>query len=433
MTLDHGMEIAVIAALLLFAGFLVTAGTAIGAASRSRMTELERRGIAKAAVVRQLIALPDRVTAAIAVGAAAALVIATAIATHLGLDWYGPPGPAYAAALIAVLAVIFVQGLPKAIALIAPDRVALVTAAPFTLVSDVLAPFSCAIDAALTRALTMLGINPTSRTSRSVDDELRGTIDLHQRSGTAGKIDLDMLGGVLDLKELELFDVMVHRTKMRSLDAASPPAQILEEVLKSGHSRFPVWRERPDNIVGVLHAKDLFAALQAAQGDVTRIDIEAILTPPWFVPDTTTVADQLAAFLRRKVHFALVVDEYGEVMGLVTLEDILEEIVGEIRDEHDVGAVGVRRESSGSYLVDGSVPIRDLNRTHGWHLPDDEATTIAGLVIHEAQMIPEAGQAFTFHGFRFEVLRRQRNRLTSIRVIPPQGARKARVPESKAS
>ena len=418
MTLDHELEIAAIAALLLFAGFLVTAGTAIGAASRSRMTELERRGIAKAAAVRQLIALPDRVTAAIAVGATASLVLATAIATRLALHWYGPPGPAYAAALIALLALIFVQALPKAIALVAPDRVALVTAAPFTLVTDLLAPFSAAVDAALTRGLAMAGINPTARTSRSVDDELRGTIDLHQRSGTAGKIDLDMLGGVLDLKELELFDVMVHRTKMRSLDAASPPAQILEEILKSGHSRFPVWRERPDNIVGVLHAKDLFAALQAAHGDAAAIDIEAICTPPWYVPDTTTVADQLAAFLRRKAHFALVVDEYGEVMGLVTLEDILEEIVGEIRDEHDVGAVGVRRESSGSYLVDGAVPIRDLNRMHGWHLPDDEATTIAGLVIHEAQMIPEAGQAFTFHGFRFEVVRKRRNQLVSIRVTP---------------
>jgi Mg2+/Co2+ transporter CorB len=418
MTLDHELEIAAIAALLLFAGFLVTAGTAIGAASRSRMTELERRGIAKAAAVRQLIALPDRVTAAIAVGATASLVLATAIATRLALNWYGPPGPAYAAALIALLALIFVQALPKAIALVAPDRVALVTAAPFTLVTDLLAPFSAAVDAALSRGLAMAGINPTARTSRSVDDELRGTIDLHQRSGTAGKIDLDMLGGVLDLKELELFDVMVHRTKMRSLDAASPPAQILEEILKSGHSRFPVWRERPDNIVGVLHAKDLFAALQAAHGDAAAIDIEAICTPPWYVPDTTTVADQLAAFLRRKAHFALVVDEYGEVMGLVTLEDILEEIVGEIRDEHDVGAVGVRRESSGSYLVDGAVPIRDLNRMHGWHLPDDEATTIAGLVIHEAQMIPEAGQAFTFHGFRFEVVRKRRNQLVSIRVTP---------------
>ena len=341
MTLDHGLEIAAIAALLLFAGFLVTAGTAIGAASRSRMTELERRGIEKAAAVRQLIAAPDRVSAAIAVGATAALVVATAIATRLALYWYGAPGPAYAVALIAVLALIFVQALPKAVPWSRPTGW---RSPPPTLraASPICSRRWRRRSRPPSAAASHWSGSATTRTSRSVDDELRGTIDLHQRSGTAGKIDLDMLGGVLDLKELELFDVMVHRTKMRSLDAASPPAQILEEILKSGHSRFPVWRERPDNIVGVLHAKDLFAALQAAHGDATAIDIEEICPPPWFVPDTTTVADQLAAFLRRKTHFALVVDEYGEVMGLVTLEDILEEIVGEIRDEHDVAVPGVR-------------------------------------------------------------------------------------------
>ena len=221
MTFDHSLEIAVIAALLLFAGFLVTAGTAIGASSRSRMTELERRGIAQATAVRQLIASPERVTSAIVVGATAALVFATAIATRLAVNWYGLAGPAYAAALIAILALLFVQGLPKAIAAIAPDRVALVTAAPFSLITRLLAPLAGAIDTGTTR-FPLVGINPTTASSRSVDDELRGTIDLHQRTGTAGKIDLDMLGGVLDLKELELFDVMVHRTKMRSLDAASP-------------------------------------------------------------------------------------------------------------------------------------------------------------------------------------------------------------------
>ena len=419
MTLDHELEIAAIAALLLFAGFLVTAGTAIGAASRSRMTELERRGIAKAAAVRQLIALPDRVTAAIAVGATASLVLATAIATRLALHWYGPPGPAYAAALIALLALIFVQALPKAIALVAPDRVALVTAAPFTLVTDLLAPFSAAVDAALSRGLAMAGINPTARTSRSVDDELRGTIDLHQRSGTAGKIDLDMLGGVLDLKELELFDVMVHRTKMRSLDAASPPAQILEEILKSGHSRFPVWRERPDNIVGVLHAKDLFAALQAAHGDAAAIDIEAICTPPWYVPDTTTVADQLAAFLRRKAHFALVVDEYGEVMGLVTLEDILEEIVGEIHDEHDRSPAVVDRLPDGSYLVTARTNLEELNEALDWALPKRDYETVAGLVLATLHRIPRRGEEFQVDGYTITVLEADARHVTAVKITPP--------------
>ena len=176
--------------------------------------------------------------------------------------------------------------------------------------------------------------------------------------------------------------------------------------------------DTPDNIIGILHAKNLFAALQKHNGDATKVDIEDILLPPWFVPDTRAIPDQLNAFLKRKSHFAIVVDEYGEVQGLVTLEDIIEEIVGDIQDEHDAVAAGVRPKPDGSYLVDGSVAIRDLNRAFDWTLPDDEANTIAGLVIHEARMIPAVGQAFVFHGFRFEILKKRRHQITALRMSP---------------
>ena len=146
--------------------------------------------------------------------------------------------------------------------------------------------------------------------------------------------------------------------------------------------------------------------------------MSTIALPPWFVPEMRSVSEQLKAFRRRKTHFALVVDEYGEVEGMVTLEDILEEIVGDISDEHDVVVAGVRAQPDGSVVVDGSVPIRDLNRAMDWNLPDEEATTVAGLVIHEARSIPERGQSFTFHGFRFRVLRRERNRITALRIVP---------------
>jgi Mg2+/Co2+ transporter CorB len=189
-------------------------------------------------------------------------------------------------------------------------------------------------------------------------------------------------------------------------------------VLDAPVTRLPLWRGSPENIVGVLHAKDLLRAIQAEGGDVANVDIMAIAAPPWFVPDTTPLAEQLKAFRRRKTPIALVVDEYGEVMGLVTLEDILEEIVGDITDEHDVAIGGVRPQPNGSVNVDGSVPVRDLNRAMDWNLPDEEATTIAGLVIHEARSIPEPGQTFTFHGFRFQVLRRSRNRITALRITP---------------
>jgi Mg2+/Co2+ transporter CorB len=264
------------------------------------------------------------------------------------------------------------------------------------------------------RALKALGFEPATNT----DEVLRGAIDERLREGDETTKDRAMLGGVLELKELELFDVMVHRTKMMLIEKSMPPAKIIEEVLKSGHTRVPIWEERPDNIVGILHAKDLLSALQEHGGDAARIDIGKIMTTPWFVPGTRGAADQLSAFLRRKRQLALVVDEYGEVMGLVTLEDILEEIVGEIGDEHDPTSARARQQKDGSYIIDGSVTVRDLNRDLGWHLPDTEATTIAGLVIHEARSIPEPGQTFTFHGFRFEVLRKRKHQITSIRATP---------------
>ena len=266
----------------------------------------------------------------------------------------------------------------------------------------------------LRRLLERLGLAKP----QTAQEELRGAIDLHHKEGAVVKKDRDMLGGILDLSELEVFDVMVHRTKMTSIDASMPQDQIIKEVLKSGHSRVPVWKERPDNIIGILHVKDLFANFLEVEGDAAKISIEPIVKPPWFVPDTRRVSDQLAAFLRRKTHFALVVDEYGEVMGLVTLEDVLEEIVGDISDEHDPERPRIRKQKDGSVIIDGTVPIRDLNRTLDWHLPDEEVTTLAGLVVHEARMIPDTGQAFTFHGFRFEVLRKRRHQITTLRVTP---------------
>lgn len=222
--------------------------------------------------------------------------------------------------------------------------------------------------------------------------------------------------GLAELSELEVSDVMVHRLNMRSINAADSPQDIVRALLNSPHTRMPLWEGSLDNIVGVLHAKDVLRALNEAGNDFARLDIMAVAMKPWFVPDTTSLEDQLAAFLRRKSHFAIVVDEYGEVEGLVTLEDIMEEIVGDIADEHDLDVQGVKQEADGSIVVDGSVPIRDLNRAMGWALPDEEATTIAGLVIHEAQSIPKERQAFTFHGKRFVVMRREKNRITRIRI-----------------
>jgi len=252
----------------------------------------------------------------------------------------------------------------------------------------------------------------------SAREELRGAVDLLHREGDVETIDRDMFGGVLDLRDLAVSDVMIHRTGMITLNADEPAEDVVNAVIASPVTRLPLWRGNPENIVGILHVKDLLRALHAVDGDAAKVDIAALMAPPWFVPDTRPVSEQLKAFRRRKTQIALVVDEYGEVQGLVTLEDILEEIVGDITDEHDVVVPGVRRQPDGSVNVDGAVPVRDLNRIMEWNLPDAEATTIAGLVIHEARSIPEVGQSFTFHGFRFRVLRRSRNRITALRIQP---------------
>ena len=259
--------------------------------------------------------------------------------------------------------------------------------------------------------LAALGYELSRKPSARTGDEER-----NESSGLHGQ-DHDRTA-LLDLRGLEVSDVMVHRTNMRSVNADDRPEALAREILQSPHTRMPIWRGTTENIVGVIHAKDLLRALDEAGNDFARIDIMKVATKPWFVPDTTSLQDQLNAFLRRKSHFAIVVDEYGDLEGLVTLEDILEEIVGDIADEHDMDMQGVKQEADGSVVVDGGVPIRDLNRALDWRLPDEEATTIAGLVIHETQTIPEEKQAFTFHGKRFIVMKRDKNRITRLRIRP---------------
>ncbi len=292
------------------------------------------------------------------------------------------------------------------------------TDAAWIAASALLGAASVAVLAAIFRVplLRRLGYAPAVEADRhSPDDRRNGSAEPAAREGHGPAAQLG------SLQELEVSDVMVHRTKMRGINADSPPEAVVREILQSPHTRMPLWRDSVENIVGVLHAKDLLRALNEVGNDFSKIDVARIATKPWFVPDTTSLQDQLNAFLKRKAHFALVVDEYGEVEGLVTLEDILEEIVGDIADEHDLAIEGVRQESDGSVVVDGTVPIRDLNRVLGWTLPDEEATTIAGLVIHETQSIPDERQAFTFHGKRFLVMKRDKNRIARIRIRPVTG------------
>jgi len=411
-------SIAAIVICLLLSFFFAGSETALMAFSRARMLRLEKTGNRRAGIVNRLQQTRERLIGALLLGNNVVNIAASSLATSLFLVWFGDVGVIYATLVMTVLVVVFAEVLPKTAAINDPDRFALLAARPIAWVVGLLAPVLAAIEALVRAILKLVGIRANEGSVLSARDELRGTVDLLHKEGGVEKLDRDMFGGLLDLRDLTVADVMIHRTEMITINADDPPEAVVEAVLAAPVTRVPLWRESSENIIGVLHSKDLLRAVHAVGGDLTKIDVASLARPAWFVPEIRPLSEQLKAFRRRKTHVALAVDEYGEVMGLVTLEDILEEIVGDISDEHDIVVGGCKPQPDGSVIADGVVAIRDLNRLMDWSLPDDEATTIAGLVIHEARAIPEPGQSFTFHDFRFRVLKKERNRITALHITP---------------
>jgi Mg2+/Co2+ transporter CorB len=413
------LTIAAVFVLLVMSAFFSGSETALTAASRARMNRLANEKNKRAALVLHLTENLERLIGTLLLGNSLVNILASALATSVFLTLFGDAGVLYATFTMTALVVIFAEVMPKTYAITNTDRFALAVAPLVRVVVWLFSPVTNAVQFIVRIVLRIFGIDVSEIVHvLSPHEEIRGAIDLHHSEGGVVKRDRDMLGGILDLQELDVSDIMVHRKNMTMVDASASNEVIVAEVLAAQHTRLPIWKDDPENIVGVLHSKDLLRAVAGAGWKPDAIKILDVASEPWFIPDTTTLQAQLNAFLRRKAHFALVVDEYGGLMGLITLEDILEEIVGDISDEHDIDRSRIRIQADGSVIVAGLVPIRDLNRALDWSLPDDEATTIAGLVIHEARAIPEVGQAFNFHGGKFEILRRQRNQLAVLRITP---------------
>jgi len=428
MAIDLSLTLLVFVVLLLLvlSAFFSASETALTAVSRARIQALESEGDERAKLVNRLLVSPERIIGTVLLGNNLVNILASSLTTSALIGVFGEAGVVYATIVMTVLVVVFSEVLPKTYAIAYPDKLSLWVAPTMRVLITAMRPFTKAIELIVGQ---ILKLTPTRRDDEAnilaAHKEIRGTIELQTKEGAVARHDADMLGGVLDLRELEVIDIMVHRTKMETVNADDPPQKIVEDVVKSQYTRVPIWKDEPENIIGVLHTKDMLSALAKAGWDGAKLDIMSFATQPWFVPDSTGVKDQLSEFLRRKAQLALVVDEYGEVQGLITLEDILEEIVGQIADEHDSHETAIRPQADGTVNVDGTVPIRDLNRHMNWNLPDEEATTVAGLVIHEAQAIPEPGQAFTFYGYRFEILRRSRNKITALRIKPLKPANAA--------
>jgi Mg2+/Co2+ transporter CorB len=420
---DVVWSLVAIGVLVMLSGLFSGSETALTATSRARMHQLESEGDKRAARVSKLIADRESLIGAILLGNNVVNILASALATALFLKLFGQAGVAYATVIMTAVVLVFGEVLPKTYAISNPDRAAMAVARPILWAVRLFGPIVAAVKFIVRSLLKTFGVRAEGDVM-SPHEEIRGHIELHHSEGAVDTSDRSMLGGILDLRDYTVADVMVHRKNMEMIEAELEPRAAVAKALESRHTRIPLWKDDPENIVGVLHAKDLLRALNAAGGDLSLIDILKIAREPWFVPETTSLFEQLHAFRAKREHFALVVDEYGALMGLVTLEDILEEIVGEIDDVHDRPVEGIQHQPDGSVLVNGAVTIRDVNRTLDWNLPDNEAVTIAGLVIHEAQTIPEPGQVFSFHGRRFEITRRRRNQLTQIKIstLPSEDA-----------
>ncbi|MEN8721289.1 MAG: HlyC/CorC family transporter [Alphaproteobacteria bacterium] len=422
MSLTLALTMGAILILLILSGFFSGSETALTATSRARIHQLAQQGNKRAKGVEKLIQDQERLIGAILLGNNLVNILASALATSMFLNLFGDSGVAYATLIMTALVVIFAEVMPKTYAIQNPDRGALAVAPIIRIIVLVFTPFVWLVQKLVSGVFRLFGRNVGSEWTGSALEEIRGAIDLHHSEGRVKKGYRDMLGSILDLRDLDVGEVMTHRRNMFMINADDSGEKILDAVINSPFTRIPLYKDEQENIIGVFHAKDVLRAVAALPADKSDETLKAALldiaAEPWFVPETRGLNQQLESFKRRHAHFAIVIDEYGTLMGVLTLEDIIEEIVGDISDEHDHVVEGVRPQDNGSFLVDGIVTIRDLNRELDWRLPDDEATTIAGLVIHEARTIPEVGQAFNFHGFTFEVLKRQRNQITLLRVAP---------------
>ncbi len=400
---------------------LFSAGeTGITAASKARLHRLARDGSKRAEKVEALLDHKEKLIGSALLGNNVLNTLAAALTSYVLGGLFGGQGVIIATAVVAILVLVLAEVLPKTYALTQPDRTALALGPLLAFVAKLFNPVINAVQRFVRWVLRLYGVPVGEDVNYlSSQEEVRGMIEYHAEEGGLDQEHRHQLGSILDLDEVTVMDVMVHRRSIEMLDIDEPPEAIVRAIVRSNHTRLPIYKDNQENIIGVLHAKDVMRALSRRDVEPEDLVIAEVMIQPWFVPDSTTLREQLNAFIAKRAHFALVVDEYGALQGLITLEDILEEIVGDISDEHDSQIPsGVTIHEDGSFTIEGTVTIRDLNRRFDWRLPDDVATTVAGLVIHDARIIPVKGQSFVFHAFKFDVLERRRNQITLLRVTP---------------
>ncbi len=400
--------------LICLSAFFSGSETALTAVSKARIHDLAKKGSKQAKLVKKLHERKEDLISAILLGNNLVNILASALATSLLIKYLGDTGIALATIIMTFLILVFAEVLPKTYAMYNATKLSRRVARPVSVIVYLLKPFTKCLSFIIQNLLKLFNRNYSYSEFLDHEEELRGVIDMHQGDTEEIKQERKMLKSILDLDDVFVSEIMSHRNSLTMMDVNAPIEKNVNLILKSPYTRLPVWEKHEENIIGVSHAKDLLREIRKHEGSIEKIDFRKTILKPWFIPENTNLHDQLQAFKKRKEHFAIVVDEYGDLSGIVTLEDILEEIVGDISDEHDLATKGILPQKDGSYIIDGSVTIRDLNRDLEWQLPDNDASTIAGLIIFESQEIPTVNKTFIYHNTTFKILARTKNQITKI-------------------
>lgn len=413
----------IIILLILLSAFFSGSETALTGASRAKLRGLMDKGSKGAQNALELTENNEKLIGALLLGNNFVNILAASLATSLLTRYFEETGVLLATVIMTFLILIFAEVMPKTYAITNSEKAATKVAKIVKIIVILFTPLVATLRRIVRVILWTFGIKIDPNQQILAREEIAGAIALHHSEGAVKKDEKDILLGALDLSDRTVEEIMLHRSKIEMIDIKNSNKKILSQCLNSPYTRIPVFNENPENVIGVIHAKDLLRAvdrlIQGKNGglkNLDNLDLLEISMKPYFVPETTTLNEQMRQFLKRKSHFALVVDEYGALQGLITLEDILEEIVGQIADEHDVPHEQLKFTTDGSIIMNGDMTIRDLNRATDWHLPDVEANTVAGLIMHESQTIPKIGQIFIFEGYKYEVMNKERNKLTKIKI-----------------
>jgi Mg2+/Co2+ transporter CorB len=416
METDLVFSLLFIFALILCSAFFSCSETGLTAASKAKLHSLAKEGNKRAKMAEQLRLQKEGLIGTILLGNNAVNILASALATSLAIRYWGQEGVAIVTVIMTLVILIFAEVLPKTYALYQSEKISLIVSPILTLLVKLFGPITLFVQMTVNALMRVLGLDHKEQGLVSDKDALRGAIALHHHEGSVLKSYRHMLDSVLDLAEIEVHEVMTHRRNIFSVSINLPTKELVEKVLSSNHTRIPIWQDRPDNIIGVLHVRDLVSLCSKEPENIKKSRLKKLIKEAWFIPETTPIGKQLSQFRNRRNHLALVVDEYGDLIGLITLEDILEEIVGDIEDEHDVSSASLRKLKDSAYRVAGDLPVRDINRKLDWNLPDDDAPTIAGLVIHDLERIPSVGDIFMLYGYEFKILKKRNNQITSIKI-----------------